>query len=148
MSELTYFERRKIQMEYAVPLIRDLQAILGEETILKALEERTRRQIETTPQGGEPDFSRMAEGTKMFAAGDALQYEVIAADDAAFDMNVNQCQYAEMMEALGGRDIGHHLVCNGDFAAAKRIGMRLDRTQTKMQGGDFCDFRYRATADN
>ena len=43
MSELTYFERRKIQMEYAVPLIRDLQAILGEETILKALEERTRR---------------------------------------------------------------------------------------------------------
>ena len=148
MSELTYFERRKIQMEYAVPLIRDLQAILGEETILKALEERTRRQIETTPQGAEPDFSRMAEGTKMFAAGDALQYEVIAADDAAFDMNVHQCQYAEMMEALGARDIGHHLVCNGDFAAAKRIGMRLDRTQTKMQGGDFCDFRYRATADN
>ena len=61
MSELTYFERRKIQMEYAVLLIRDLQAILGEETILKALEERTRRQIKTTPQGGEPDFSRMAE---------------------------------------------------------------------------------------
>ena len=145
MSELTYFERRKIQMEYAVPLIRDLQAILGEETILKALEERTRRQIETTPQWGEPDFSRMAEGTKVFAAGDALQYEVIAADDAAFDMNVHQCGYAEMMEALGGRDIGHHLVCNGDFAAAKRIGMRLDRTQTKMQGGDLCDFRYRAS---
>ena len=48
----------------------------------------------------------MAEGTKMFAAGDALQYEVIAADDAVFDMNVHQCQYAEMVEALGGRDIG------------------------------------------
>ena len=145
MSELTYFERRKIQMEYAVPLIRDLQAILGEETILKALEERTRRQIETTPDGGQPDFSRMAEGTKVFAAGDALQYEVIAADDTTFDMNVHQCQYAEMMETLGGRDIGHHLVCNGDFAAAKRIGMRLDRTQTRMQGADFCDFRYRSS---
>ncbi|MEK9769810.1 MAG: L-2-amino-thiazoline-4-carboxylic acid hydrolase [Betaproteobacteria bacterium] len=146
MSELTYFERRKIQMEYAVPLIRDLQAILGEETILNALQERTRRQIESTPDGEKPDFSRMAEGTKVFAAGDALEYKVIAVDDAAFDMNVYQCLYAEMMESLGGRDIGHHLVCNGDFAAAKRIGMRLDRTQTRMQGANYCDFRYRPSA--
>ena len=144
MSELTYFERRKIQMEYAVPLIRDLQAILGEETILKALEERTRRQIRQ-PHKGASQTSRAWQKAPKCSLRDALQYEVIAADDAAFDMNVHQCQYAEMMEALGGRDIGHHLVCNGDFAAAKRIGMRLDRTQTKMQGADFCDFRYRAS---
>jgi len=48
-----------------------------------------------------------------------------------------------MMEELGGRDFGHLLVCRGDFAAAKQIGMKLTRTQTKMQGAPFCDFRYR-----
>ena len=30
MAELTNFERVKIQMEYVVPLIKDLQALLGE----------------------------------------------------------------------------------------------------------------------
>ena len=37
---LTPYQLIKLQMEYAVPLIRDLQAILGEETVNKALEQR------------------------------------------------------------------------------------------------------------
>ena len=37
MTDLTNFERVKIQMEYAVPLIKDLQALLGEDTINNAL---------------------------------------------------------------------------------------------------------------
>lgn len=143
MSELTYFERRRIQMEYVVPLIKDLRDILGSETVLAALAERNRRVEAATPAGADPDFSRMAEGTKVFAAGDALKYEIIAASDETFDMNVHQYRYAEMMEELGGREFGHLLVCNGDFAAAKRIGMKLERTQTRMQGDDYCDFRYR-----
>lgn len=143
MSDLTYFERRKIQMEYAVPLIKDLQEILGTEVVLEALAKRNALMEERVESQAEPDFSRMAEGTKVFAAGDALKYEVISSTSNTFDMNVHQCQYAEMMEELGGREFGHLLVCNGDFAAAKRIGMKLERSQTRMQGADFCDFRYR-----
>jgi hypothetical protein len=142
MDKLTNFERLKIQMQAVVPLIKDLKDILGDDVVLNALEESNKRRdaLPVTPK--KPDFSRMAENTKMFAAGDALKYEVIASSNSKFDMNVHHCRYAEMMEELGGRDFGHLLVCAGDFAAARKIGMKLTRTQTRMQGADYCDFRY------
>lgn len=85
----------------------------------------------------------MTDSTKMYAAGGAPDYEIIASSATQFDMDVHRCGYAELMDELGGRSFGHLLVCRGDFAAAKRIGMALTRTQTRMQGADFCDFRYR-----
>jgi hypothetical protein len=130
-------------MEYVVPLIQDLQKLLGEEVVNDALEQRSRTREESISTEKKPDFSRMADSAKMFAEGGALDYEIIAASADQFDMNVTHCQYAEMMEDLGGRDFGHLLVCRGDFAAAKRVGMTLTRSQTRMQGAQFCDFRYR-----
>ena len=143
MAELTNFERVKIQMEYVVPLIKDLQALLGEDTINDALKRRVRESEVSIDSGKQPDFSRMTDGAKMFAEGGALDYDIIASGDDHFDMDVKRCQYAEMMDELGGREFGHLLVCNRDFAAAKRIGMTLTRTQTIMRGADYCDFRYR-----
>ena len=143
MAELTNFERVKIQMEYVVPLIKDLQALLGEDTINDALKRRVRESEVSIDSGKQPDFSRMTDGAKMFAEGGALDYDIIASGDDHFDMDVKRCQYAEMMDELGGREFGHLLVCNRDFVAAKRIGMTLTRTQTIMRGADYCDFRYR-----
>jgi hypothetical protein len=143
MSELTNFERTKIQMQYVVPMIQDLMEILGDDAVLGALEKRNRARDSQPVTAKKPDFGRMVEGTKMFAAGDALEYEIIASSDHEFDMNVHHCKYAEMVTGLGGGDFGHLLVCAGDFSAAKRIGMKLTRTQTRMQGADYCDFRYR-----
>lgn len=151
MATITHLEKRRIQMEYVVPLIKDLQAILGEEVVLAALAERNRRAESQAADAGKdvnPDFGRMVKATEGFAAGDAMDYEVITSTDSAFDMNVFRCGYAEMMAELGGAQFGHLLICNGDFAAAGRIGMKLERSQTRMQGDDFCNFRYRpATAD-
>ena len=48
-----------------------------------------------------------------------------------------------MMDELGGRSFGHLLLCGEDFAAAKQLGMTLERAQTRMQGHSHCDFRYR-----
>ncbi len=147
MADMTMLERIRIQMEYAVPLIKDLQDILGEDVINEALEKRITLTTERARQGEAPeaDFSRMAESAKMFAAGNALDFDVIASDSEHFDMNVTGCRYAEMMEDLGGRDIGHLLVCGVDFAAAERAGMHLERTQTRMQGAEYCNFRYSRT---
>jgi|TARA_B100000809_G_C15126904_1_gene526672 hypothetical protein len=145
MTDLTNFERVKIQMEYAVPLIKDLQALLGKDAINNALERRGQESEQAIDSDKRPDFGRMVEGAKMFAEGGALDYDIIASGNDHFDMDVNQCRYAEMMDELGGREFGHLLVCNRDFAAAKRIGMTLTRTQTRMQGADHCDFRYRPT---
>ena len=85
----------------------------------------------------------MAAATEAYAAGDALEYEVLRSDDEHFDMNVTRCGYAAMMERLGARDIGHLLICHQDFALADAVGLELVRTQTCMQGASHCDFRYR-----
>ena len=142
---LTFYERLAIQMEYAVPLVRDLQRILGEEQVNAALAEGMRLQLEDARQAPaiEADMSSLAATTEQYAAGDALEYEIVASDSERFDMNVTRCGYAELMEKLGARDIGHLLICNHDFAMAERAGLQLTRTQTCMQGAAFCDFRYR-----
>jgi len=143
--DLTFYERIAIQMEYAVPLIRDLQCSLGEQQVNAALEERLRRQLEAAREAPAPeaDMSRMEAGTELYAAGGALDYEIVASDAERFDLDVTRCGYAQLMEQLGARDIGHLLICNLDFAMAERSGTQLTRTQTCMQGAAFCDFRYR-----
>ena len=144
MSDLSYFERTRIQMEHAVPLINDLKQVLGEQTVMEALEEVSKLRLDRTQIEAKADFSQMGEMTAMYAAGDALEYDIIASSDDHFDLDVRACRYAQMMEELGGRDFGHLLICSGDFASAKQLGMDLSRTKTRMQGADVCDFRYRS----
>ena len=40
IDDLTEFEKRTVQMEYVVPLIRDLQRIIGEDVVNAALAPR------------------------------------------------------------------------------------------------------------
>ena len=145
IDDLTIHERLTIQMEYVVPLVRDLQAILGEDVVNRALEERIRRDVEKAKREPTPDVDLrvMAAGTETYAAGDVLGYEVLEASEDRFEMNVTRCGYKETMERLGARDIGHLLICNLDFPMALRAGTELTRTQTCVQGGSHCDFRYR-----
>lgn len=143
MPELSYFDKRRIQMEYAVPLVRELQEVLGERVVLDALAEvnSRRRDRVATVQAVEPD--QLAELLQVYAEGDALDYEIIASSSDQFDMDVHHCRYADMMEELGGREFGHLLICDADFTSARQLGLKLSRTQTCMQGAAFCDFRYR-----
>ena len=143
MSELTFFDKTRIQMEYVVPLINELKEVLGEETVLDALDKVSKLRLERTDKKEEADFSQMNEMVEIYAAGSALEYDVIASSADLFDVDVHVCRYAEMMEQLGGRDFGHLLICSGDFISAKEMGMDLSRTKTRMQGADSCDFRYR-----
>ena len=144
-AEVTPFERVSIQMEYVVPLVRDLQVILGEEVVNEALAERIRRRLAaaTAPAAPEVDGTALEAGFAAFGRGDALDYEVRAADPERFDVDVSRCRYAERMAELGARDIGHLLVCNLDFPMAADLGLELVRTGTRMQGAPCCDFRFR-----
>ena len=143
--DLTLHQRMSIQMEYAVPLIRDLQRVLGEDVVNRALAERNRLQREDARRARhpEPDLSAFAAGTEAYAAGDALEYEVVAQDADRYDIDVTRCAYKATMERLGAVDLGPLLICELDFAMAERAGLELVRTQTCMQGASHCDFRYR-----
>ena len=147
-DDLTFYERLRIQMEYVVPLVRDLQRQLGEEAVNEALASRLEQQVERrAAPGSKADFSRMRAGTEMFAAGGALELRAVSESDDHFSMDVVDCAYTRMMDELDARDLGPMLICNLDYPDAARMGMQLERTQTRMQGASHCDFRYSRRPD-
>jgi L-2-amino-thiazoline-4-carboxylic acid hydrolase len=148
--DIPLIEHIKIQAQVLVPLVKALQAELGEERanaiIRKALADFYRKLGEKwwRAKGGSNLGEKMASAFGKFAAGDALDYEVVTQTPDAFDVNVTGCRYAQFFKELGVPELGFLLVCSSDFSMAEGFGaeVRLTRTQTIMQGASHCDFRY------
>jgi uncharacterized protein (DUF1330 family) len=147
---LPLIERVKIQAQALIPLVKALQAELGEQRanaiVRKALGDLYRRYGEewwrSRPSGNFGD--RMATAFRTFAGGGALDYQVLTHTQDAFDVNVTGCRYAEFYKELGAPELGFLLTCSADLAMAEGYDpeVRLTRTQTIMQGASHCDFRY------
>jgi hypothetical protein len=143
-------EQAKIQARVLVPLVKALQAELGEERanaiVRHALGDMYRSLGETwwRAQDASSLGDTMAAAFQTFAAGDALDYEVVKHSPDAFDVNVTGCRYAQFYKALGAPELGFLLVCSSDFPMTEGFGgdITLTRTQTIMQGASHCDFRY------
>jgi hypothetical protein len=143
-------EQAKIQAQVLVPLIKALQAELGEARA-NALVRRTlgslyRRYGEEFWQSrGETNLGHMmASAFASYARNDALEYHVIEQSADAYAIDVTACRYAEFYKALGEPELGFLLVCSADFDTAGGFdGVTLTRTETIMQGASRCDFRYR-----
>jgi hypothetical protein len=147
----TVIERAKIQAQVLVPLVKALQAELGEARanalVRKTLGDLYRGYSEEFAKAkNETDLGKfVASAFKTYARDDALQYDVIEQSQDAYAINVRRCRYAEFYKELGEPKLGFLLVCTADFAVADGFGddVKLTRTQTIMQGADHCDFRYR-----
>jgi len=144
-------EQAKIQAQVLVPLVRALQAELGEARA-NALVRKTLGDLyrgfgeEFWKAKNESDLGKaVSSAFRTYARDDALAYDVIEQSHDAFAFDVKRCAYAEFYKALGEPELGFLLVCTADFATSEGFGpdVRLTRTQTIMQGADHCDFRYR-----
>jgi hypothetical protein len=91
---------------------------------------------------GEPWRRRCQEDD--FRVGPTLEIEVKEQTDTTFTFNVVRCRYAETYKAMGLGEIGHLLSCNRDGAFCEGYDpkLKLDRSQTIMQGASHCDFKY------
>ena len=153
--DIPVIEQVKIQARLLVPLVKTLQAKLGEERantiIRKALGGMFRELGERWWQAQRaPDLgSNMASAFERFAAGGALDYDVLRQSPDAYEVNVTGCRYAQFYKELGEPELGFLLVCSTDFPFAEGLGpgVKLTRTQTIMQGASRCDFRYRRQKD-
>jgi hypothetical protein len=140
----------KIQARVLVPLVKALRAELGEERadaiVRNALAGLYRKAGERwwREQGGRGLGDAVASAFDRFAAGDALEYEVLRRAPDGFDVNVTTCRYAQFYKEIGAPELGFLLVCSADFPMAEGLGpdVQLTRTQTIMQGAGHCDFRY------
>lgn len=100
-------EQAKIQAQILVPLIKALQAELGEERanalVRKALGDVYRRLGEQWWRAKESRHvgENMALAFASFAKGDALDYSVRAQSQDAYEIDVNGCRYAQFYKELG-----------------------------------------------
>lgn len=142
-------DQAKIQARVLVPLIKALRAELGEERanalVRKALGDYYRKIGNTSWKKlpGNPQ-DKLEKTWQAFAAADALDYKVLKKTPDAYEVNVTQCQYAKFYQQLGEPELGFLLACSPDFPLVEGYGdVKLERTQTIMQGASHCDFRYR-----
>ena len=150
--DLPLIEQVKIQAQVLVPLVKALQAELGDERanaiVRKALGNLYRKYGETwwRTRGTRNLGEKVTSAFEMFAAGDALEYKVVKEAADAFELNVTQCRYAEFYQKIGAPELGFLLTCSADadFFHAEGFGAdaRLTVTQTIMRGASHCDFRY------
>jgi hypothetical protein len=148
--DIPVLERVKIQAQVLVPLVKTLQAELGEERanaiVRRALGDLYRQFGEQwwRAQGARNLGDTMAAAFEMFAAGEALDYEVVKQAPDAFEVNVTGCRYTKFYNELGAPELGFLLICSADFPMVEGFGsdIQLTRTQTIMQGASHCDFRY------
>jgi L-2-amino-thiazoline-4-carboxylic acid hydrolase len=148
--DVPIIEQAKIQARVLVPLVKTLQAELGEDRanaiVRKALGDMYRKLGEQWWRAQETSSlgENMAAAFARFARGDALDYRVVTRSADAFEVDVTGCRYAQFYKELGAPELGFLLVCSSDFPMAEGFGpdITLTRTQTIMQGASHCDFRY------
>ncbi|MBR0708887.1 L-2-amino-thiazoline-4-carboxylic acid hydrolase [Bradyrhizobium liaoningense] len=152
---VSVIEQAKIQAQVLVPLVKALQAELGEARanalVRKALGDLYRGFGEEfwkakNRDKHDPDLGKaVSSAFRTYGSDDALAYDVIEQTADAFAVDVTHCAYAEFYKALGEPELGFLLVCTSDFAVVEGFGpdIKLTRTQTIMQGASHCDFRYR-----
>jgi L-2-amino-thiazoline-4-carboxylic acid hydrolase len=148
---ISVIQQARIQAQVLVPLVKALQAELGEERanalVRKTLGDIYRRYGEEYWRTRQENNlgKAMASAFATFAREDALDYEVIEQSPDAFAIDVTGCRYAGFYQELGEPELGFLLVCAADFPMAEGFGpdIKLTRTQTIMQGAGHCDFRYR-----
>lgn len=153
--DIPLIEQAKIQAQVLVPLVKALQAELGEERanalVRKALGDQYRKFGEKwwKSQGARDLGEKMASAFEGFAAANALDYEVLKQDSQSFEANVTGCRFAEFYKRIGAPELGFLLICSSDFAMTEGYGdpVQLARTQTIMQGAGHCDFRYKLEKD-
>jgi len=152
---VSIIEQAKIQAQILVPLVKALQAELGEARanalVRSTLGDLYRRYGEEFARAkNERNLGKvMASAFATYARDDALDYRVLEQSEDAFAMDVTGCRYAEFYRALGEPELGFLLVCSADFPTAEGLGpgITLTRTQTIMQGASHCDFRYKRSRE-
>ena len=148
---LSMLEKRKIEAEILKEVYETLKESHGEAVAKATIAESVRRsaieqarQFAAAAPGG-TSLKAFQDVMPLWTKGGALEIEVQEKTDTSFVFNVVRCRYAETYKAMGLGEIGHLLSCNRDGAFCEGYDprLKLERSQTIMQGASHCDFKYR-----
>ena len=149
-AKLGVLTRREVEARILIPVINALGNAFGRDEVLAIVRDTivdiAREQgVALSQQMGGDSLKNFVESLAYWTQDQALEIDVIEESDDLLYFNVTRCRYAELYESLGIREIGTSLSCTRDFALIEGFNpdISLERTQTIMDGAEYCDFRYR-----
>jgi hypothetical protein len=150
LNEIGVLKRREIEARILAPIIEALGKEFGRPRVIAIVQEAivqiARRQGRAlAEQAGGNSLAHFRANKTNWVKGGALEIVERAATETTYDYDVTRCKYAEMYRALGIPELGVVLSCGRDAALGEGFNpaLTLTRTQTVMEGGPRCDFRYR-----
>ena len=149
LNEIGVLKRREIEARVLMPVLEALGAQYGREQVFetarKVIIDVARAQgKELAVRVGGDSLTHFAGALEDWKKGDAYRMDVLEQTEEKFSFNVTRCRYAETYKAMGLGEIGHLLSCNRDGAFCEGYDpkLKLERSQTIMQGASHCDFKY------
>ncbi|MEW5911113.1 MAG: L-2-amino-thiazoline-4-carboxylic acid hydrolase [Thermodesulfobacteriota bacterium] len=152
LSQMPTLLRREIEARIAGPLLRAFSEEFGRvrtlavaAKVIEGLAQEAGAQLAKLCGGN--TLAHLAQGPSLSAAGGALEKEILELSETTYNYNVTRCKYADMYRELGLADLGVVLSCGRDVAmfAGFNPRLKLTRSQTIMEGADYCDFRLSLT---
>jgi hypothetical protein len=151
--KLPLLDQRAIEARIVGPIVRAFATEVGEERALAIVgqvirELASQNGAELARFLGEQTLDAFAQTLSRWCENGALEIDILEQSAEKLSFNVTRCRYAEMYRALGMADLGASLSCQRDYALATGFNpdIHLDRTQTIMEGAQYCDFRFQLAA--
>ena len=155
-TDLPILEQRRIEANIIKPIYDEMVAEVGVErakSILKnAIVKNAISHGKAYADTQEKDTSLLSFHALLpqWMANGALEIDILQENENNVDYNVTRCRFAEMYAEMGLGEIGHILSCSrdGTFCTGYDPKIKLDRSQTIMEGASHCDFRYHYSSDD
>ena len=140
----TYEDAFIWKFEYYIDIMQGLAEYLGRDKLIEMIK-RAVDESNGISASDNPEHTL----TKYIEYGDdafenMMTWEVIEQTDKVYEMRVTECLWAKVFQDRDAADIGYATICYSDFSAARAYHskLKLERTQTIMQGHDCCNHRW------
>ena len=141
MQNLSSIDKAKIEMPSLVKLIRLFENEFGQEKVRKVLLNNLKKELDSIKEWENPDTEAEIQFLNDFAPKNEQKYEIVSKKNNCLEYKATKCSFAELMKELKAEGIGKILICDQDFCTYKRLGFKLTRKQTIMEGEEHCDFK-------
>ena len=146
---ISNLQRREIQAQISVCLLRNFIDEIGYDKAMEvAMAAIQKDAIEAGKSmavkfGGNSIHDLLRLIREVWTEENALEFTLLEETSQKLSFNVTRCRYAEMYDRMGIKEFGYCLSCNrdGPLITGFNPRLKLNRTQTIMQGAPVCDFR-------
>lgn len=147
-KRLNRIEKRAIEALAIAPVIKAVSQRIGKDEAMAILKEINQQEAFQRGQNmmteGQNGIDELVNEVATWGEGGIWEMDVLEQTSTTYFFNVFRCPYYEKYRELGLDELGVEFSCCRDepFARGFNPQLKLVRTQTIMEGADYCDFRY------